>query len=297
MFERSYRYFYEIIMKLKNLLPLAFLLTAVFTASAQDNYLEAKSYFLHKGSKLNVFLVAGEQFKNLDDTKYDAAKTTRFNLYDGGKKINLMPAAKDSASPVLTNPVNNQGLVMVEMIRNIPSTPIEREAYAKYLNDEGLVKMAETVNNSNQSTFREKKVCYLKTLIMVEKAVGDEFVKPLGQEFEIVLKKNPYKLNYGDDLIGTLYFKGKPVKNGNIDIFLKTEKGNVYADRATTDAKGEFSTTVTREGVYMFRSARTVASTSNDADFETILTDYTFLFNSINSYTNDFKNFGLSDRN
>ncbi|GAB3909103.1 DUF4198 domain-containing protein [Mucilaginibacter boryungensis] len=284
-------------MKLRKTLPLILLGLISLAASAQDNYLVPKSYYLHKGSKLEVYLVAGEQFKDVDEYKYDASKTTKFMLYDDGKKINLMTAAKDSASPVVNTIANNSGMIMVEMTRKIPPTPIEHDTYAKYLNDEGLVKLAETVTNSNQSSFREKKVCYMKTLVMVDKASGDDYDKPLGQEFEIVLKKNPYKLNYGDDLTGVLYYKGKPLKDASIDLLLKTEKGNVYPDRVTTDAKGEFSLTVTREGVYLIRSVRTVASTSNDADFETIQAAYTFLFNSANTRTSDFKSFGLSDRN
>ncbi|MES2275267.1 MAG: DUF4198 domain-containing protein [Bacteroidota bacterium] len=283
-------------MKHKNLLPLVFLCLATLTASAQDNYLAAKSYFLHKGDKLDVYLIGGDQFKDMDEYKYDASKTKKFMLYDDGKKINLMTAAKDSAAPVLTYTMENQGMAMVEMIRDIPSTPIDHDVYAQYLNNEGLTKLAETVNNSSQSHFREKKVCYMKTLVMIDKPNGGDFDKQTGQQFEIVLKKNPYKLNYGEDMTGVLYYKGKPIKGASVDIFLKTGAGNVYPDRATTNEKGEFSITTTREGVYMFRSVRTVASTSTDADFETIQTVFTFLFNSTNDHTSDFKSFGLRDR-
>lgn len=284
-------------MKYTNLLFIALLVLTVLRASAQDSYLSTRTYFLHKGQKLDVYLMYGEQFKDIDEYKYDAAKVKKFNLYDAGKKINLMTAAKDSASPVLSNIMNSPGIDMVEMTYDIPVTAIDREVYGQYLNNEGLSKLAETVNNSNQSRFREKKTSYLKLAVMVDKAVGGDFDKPLGQDFELVFKQNPYKLNYGDDFMGTLYYKGKPMPNAPVDIFLKAPSGNVYPDRVTTNAKGEFSTTVTREGVYMFRSVRTVASTGTDTDFETIQTAYTFLFNSANTRTMDFKSFGLSDRN
>lgn len=282
-------------MNFKKLIPLFLLSLSVITARAQDSYLFPKSFFLHKGDKLNVYLVAGEEFKDIDDYKYDSSKTIKFMLYDDGKKVNLMTAAKDSASPVLSYVMDNPGLSTVEMIRNIPPTPIDHDTYAKYLNDEGLTKLAETVNNSNQSTFREKKVSYLKTLVMVDKASGD-FDKFLGQDFEIVLKKNPYKLNYGEDLSGVIYYKGKPMKNAPVDLYLRTTAGNVYPERVVADNKGEFTVTVTREGVYLLRSTRTVASTGTDSDFETIQTDYTFLFNSTNDHTVDYRSFGLTDR-
>lgn len=284
-------------MKYKNLLFLALALLTVLRVSAQDSYLSTRTYFLHKGQKLDVYLMAGDQFKDIDEYKYDAAKVKKFTLNEGGKKTNLMTAAQDSASPVLSHVMNVPGIAMVEMTYDIPVTAIDREVYGQYLNNEGLTKLAETVNNSNQSRFREKKTSYMKLAVMIDKAVGSDFDKPLGQDFELVFKQNPYKLNYGDDFTGTLYFKGKPVPNAPIDVFLKVASGNIYPDRVTTNAKGEFSTTVTREGVYLFRSVRTVASTGTDTDFETIQTAFTFLFNSINSRTSDFKSFGLSDRN
>lgn len=281
-------------MKNKNLLLLLFCLP-VFSASAQDNFLMARKFFLNKGDTLFVHLCAGDQFKIEDEYKYDAAKTTKFMLYDDGKKINLMPAAKDSSAPVLTNIMNNPGLVMVEMVRNIPSTAIDREVYGKYLADEGLTKLAESVNNSNQQHFREKKVCYLKTMVQVDKPSGGDFDKPMGEDYEIVLKTNPYKLNYGEDLNAVLYYKGKPAKSEPVDIFLKTISGAIYPQRTTTDDKGAFSFTTTREGAYMLRSVRTVPATGNDADFDTIETAFTFVFNSENDSPNSFKSFGLGD--
>lgn len=240
--------------------------------------------------------MSGDQFKDIDEYKYDAAKVKKFMLYDGGKKVNLMTAAKDSASPVMSNVMNNPGVSVIEMTYDIPVNAIDREVYGQYLNNEGLTKLAETVNNSNQSRFREKKTSYVKLAVMIDKASGGEFDKPLGQDFEIVFKQNPYKLNYGDDFTGTLYYKGKPLKGAPVDIFLKVQSGNIYPDRVTTNDKGEFSTTVTREGVYLFRSVRTEPSKGTDTDFETIQTAFTFLFNSENSRTMDFKSFGLSDR-
>jgi uncharacterized GH25 family protein len=283
-------------MKYKNLLPFLLIVLMGQAAKAQDNYLVAKSYFLHKGEKMEISLMGGSQFKDDDEYKYDASKTAKFILYDGGKKTDLMKAAKDSAAPVLATKIENAGLVMVEMVRKVPPTPIDRDVYAKYLGEEGLVKLAETVNNSSQSNFREKKMCYLKTLVMIDKASGGEFDKQLGQEYELTLKQNPYKLNYGDDLSGILYYKGKPLKGAGVDIYVKVVSGNVYTERATTNDKGEFSITTIREGVYMLRSVRTVASTTNDADFDTIQTAFTFLFNSNNDHTNDYRSFGLGDR-
>lgn len=281
-------------MKYKNLLYLLFCLP-VFSVSAQDNFLLAKKFFLQKGDTLSVHLLAGDQFKIEDEYRYDGSKTSKFMLYDGGKKIDLKPAAKDSAAPVYANIANNPGLVMVEMVRNIPSTPIDREVYGKFLSDEGLTKLAESVNNSNQQHFREKKTCFMKILVQVDKPSGGDFDKTLGEDYEIVLKKNPYKMNYGEDVNCVLYFKGKPAKAAPVDIYLKTISGVIYPQKVTTDDKGQFSFTTTREGAYMIRSVRTTATTGGDAEFETLEAAFTFVFNSQNDSPNSFKEFGLGD--
>jgi hypothetical protein len=281
-------------MKYKNLLFL-FLCLSAFYVKAQDNFLMSQKFFLHKGDTLDVHLVVGTQFKIEDEYRYDNAKTSKFMLYDGGKKIDLKPAAKDSAAPVFAKAMTNPGLVMVEMIRNIPTTPIEREVYGKYLTDEGLTKLAESVNNSNQMHFREKKTCYMKILVQVDKPTGGDFDKQLGEDYEIVLKKNPYKMNYGEDVNCVLYYKGKPAKASPVDIFLKTISGSVFPQRVVTDDKGEFSFTTTREGAYLIRSVRTVAANGGDAEFETIEAAFTFVFNSENDSPNSFKEFGLKD--
>jgi len=275
-------------MNYKKLLPVLVLCLTVICVKAQDTYLAAKKYRMHKGEKLDIYLLSGIQFKDLDEFKYDSSKTAKFNLIDGGKKINLMTAAKDSASPVLSNVMNNQGMAMVEMVRKIAPTPIDRDEYAKYLTDEGLTKLAETVNNSNQNTFKEKKTVYMKSLFIVDKPNGSDYEKQFGQEYEITLKKNPYKLNYGDEITGIYYVKGKPVKAATIDVFVKVASGNVYVDHASTNEKGEFSIIMNREGVYMLRTAQTVVSTTPDADFETTQTAFTFLFTNNNDYTLDW---------
>lgn len=283
-------------MKHKSPLLLFFFFLAIFSASAQDNYLIAENSILRKGDKLNVHLLYGDEFRNDGEYKYDASITSKFMMYIDGKKTNLLIASKDSAAPVLSYLMNTQGLALIEMVRNIPVTAIDRDIYAKTLGDEGLTKLSETVNNSNQQRFREKKTCYLKTLVMVDKPSDGDFDKPLGEDYEIVLKTNPYKLNYGDDISGTLYLKGKPEKVAYMDLYIKASSGNIYTQRVSTDEKGNFSFIASREGMYLLRGARTIASTGNDVDFETTETAVTFLFNSTNDTPNSYREFGFGDK-
>lgn len=268
-------------------LLLLFLVTAL-SVHAQDNYLMPDQFQLHKGDKLNTRLLYGNGFMNDGEYKYDATLTTKFILFSGGKKIDLVKAVKDSAAPVLSYPLANQGLTMVDMVRTVAPTAYDRDDYAKILADEGMTKLSETVNNSNQSRFTEKKVCYLKTLVKVDKPNGGDFDKPVGDDYEIVLKGNPYKINYGGDISAVLYIKGKPAPAIPIDVFVKASSGKIYSQKLSTNEKGEFSIIASREGAYLIRCSQTVASTSNDADFESVQAAVTFMFNSLNDSPNSY---------
>lgn len=277
-------------MKKHLFLPLLSLFMVVaLSASAQDSYLMPEQFQLSKGNKLNARLLYGDEFKNDGEYKYDATLTTKFMLLSGGKKINLLTAVKDSAAPVLSYPLVNQGLAMVEMVRNVPPTAYDRDDYAKILGDEGMTKLAETVNNSNQSRFTEKKVCYMKTLVKVDKPNGGDFDKPVGDDYEIVLKGNPYKMNYGGDITAVLFIKGKPAPAIPINVYVKASSGKIYSQVLSTNEKGEFSIIASREGAYLIRCSQTVASTGTDADFESVQASLTFMFNSLNDSPNSYE--------
>jgi uncharacterized GH25 family protein len=276
-------------MKHNTLLTLFVLLLSALAARAQDNYLVAEKFAVNKGEKLNIHLLYGDQFKNDGELRYDGTLTSKFMLYSGGKKIDVIKASKDSAAPVLSYPVPGQGIAMVDMVRQIPPTAIDRDVYATFLSNEGMTKLAETVNNSNQSRFTEKKTCFMKTLVKVDKNSGGDFDKPTGDDYEIVLKNSPYKLNYGEDISAILYIKGKPAPASvPVDVYIKARSGSIYPQKLQTNAKGEFSITASREGIYLIRCSQTTTSSGSDADFESIQAAVTFVFTSENDSPNSY---------
>src|ERR1700748_307322 len=78
-------------------------------ATTHDYFLMPENFFLHKGDKLNLHLIGGDAFVKQEEVKFQPAKTTRFMLYNGSKKIDLVKAAKDSVAPVLTYVMDNKG--------------------------------------------------------------------------------------------------------------------------------------------------------------------------------------------
>ena len=265
------------------------------TAFAPDHFLLPESFFLHKGEQLNVHLLTGENFNREGEYKYSTARTLKFNLYEGSKKTDLIKVAKDSAAPVLSYKLANSGLAMVEMNTKGEFNSIPRDEFLTYLTDQGFDTLSQKLTNTTKLNFIEKQNHYLKTLFTVDNPGGNVYEKNLGNDFEIILKQNPFKKNYGDDIAAQVMFKGKPMKDGNVMLYIKTESGNVHPQKMSTDATGNIYFTLTRDGVYMIRAVN-IVPTDNDADFETWSTTFTFAFSNRNEMPNTYKEFGFGDK-
>jgi uncharacterized GH25 family protein len=275
---------------------LLFLAAAIgLAATTHDYFLLPENFFLHKGDKLTLHLVGGEQFVKQEELKYQSKKTTSFMLYQGSKKIDLLKVAKDSASPIIDYEMVNTGQALIGMTRGVEYIDASRDSYADFLTEQGLDKLAEKVKNSNQFRVKEKYTRYMKTLFSVDDHDGNAYGKVLNDEYEIILTSNPYKKQYGDDMIALVKFRGKPVSGAAVNLYIKSIGGNVYSQSLTADKNGVVSFTMTREGIFLLRSARIEATRDKDADFESWWASYTFPFSSSDEMPNTYKEFGFGN--
>ena len=282
-------------MKRIPLFILILLAVGALAATTRDFFLLPENFFLHKGEQLDLHLLMGDAFTKRQEIRYEPAKTTKFMLYSGSKKIDLTKMAKDSAAPVIGYTMSNTGQALIEMTRGYDFSESSRDNYADFLNNQGLDKLAEKVKSGNQFRIKEKYTRYLKTLVCVEDHDGGVYDKVLNENYEIVLKDNPYKKRYGDDMSAKLLFKGKPLRGATITLYIKTT-ANVYPQNLITDKDGEVSFTVSREGIYMLRSVHVEQTTDKDADFESWWASYTFPFSSTDEALNTYKEFGFGDK-
>ncbi|MBB5396818.1 DUF4198 domain-containing protein [Mucilaginibacter sp. AK015] len=259
-----------------------------------DHFLMPENFYLHKGDKFNLHLLTGENLIKEREVPYTTSQTTKFMIYEGSKKTDLSKITKNDALPLLNYNLQDDGLVMVEMNTN-ELNEIPREDFIPYLTEQGYDEIADKLKNSNALNFTEKYNRYLKTLITVDEPRGNAYEKVLGDDFEIILKHNPYKLNYGDGLTGQVFFKGKPF-TGQVMLYIKTASGNVYPQKFTSDASGKVYFSVTREGIYLLRATRFEASKGKDADYESWVASYTFAFSNHNDEPNTYKEFGFGDK-
>jgi len=265
-------------------------------ATTHDYFLLPENFFLHKGDKLNLHLVGGDEFTKKEEIKYEPGKTSSFMLYNGSKKIDLTKMAKDSAAPVLSYTVENSGQTLLEMTRGYELNSSSRDNFSEYLTTLNYDKLGEAVKTSNQFRIKEKYTRYLKTLIAVDNHDGSAYGKILNEEYEIVLKDNPFNKKYGDDLTALIRFKGKPAKGAQVALYIKSPQGNVYTQNLLSGANGEATFTMSREGIYLIRSVRVEQTKDKDADYETWWASYTFPFSSSNDLPNTYKEFGFGDK-
>ena len=286
-------------MNRKRRFPLYILLLAAVTALAattHDFFLLPENFFIHKGEKLDLHLLAGDQFVKQEEVKYRSAKATRFMLYDGSKKIDLATLAKDTAAPVISYPMLNSGQALVEMTLGVQYNASPRDVYADFLTAMGYDKLADKVKNGNQFRVKEKYIRYLKTLISVDDHDGSAYEKDLKEDYEIILKDNPYRKKYGDDMVALVKFKGEPVRSAIIALYIKSIGGNVYVQNLLSDKHGEVTFTMSREGIYMLRSVRIEPTKDKDADYESWWASFTFPFSSSDEVPNTYKEFGFGNK-
>jgi uncharacterized GH25 family protein len=266
-------------MKLRRVTLLIVLIVAGLAARSNDYILLADNYFMHKGDVLNLHLVYADQFDNGIECKYYATQTSALTLYEGSKKTDLRPMANDSTAPLLQYKLSNAGTALMEMTRNAATLEMDKASYIKFLDEEGLTKMSARADQSSSAFVKEKSTICLKTIFNIDKPGGNLQNKPTGQEIEIALDKNPYKATYGDDLTALLSFKGKPLPNRHVDVFIKTQAGKVYTQQLITDSNGNVFFKLNRNGIYLLRSVNVEPAAVKGFDFEEWEASYTFAFN------------------
>ncbi|WP_184543921.1 DUF4198 domain-containing protein [Mucilaginibacter sp. FT3.2] len=276
-------------------LMVAVLLIIGFAASSQDYFLLPGSFYMKKGDNINLHLLSGNEFVKDGEYKYESGKISKFVLYEGKKQTDLSKSPKDTAANILNYKLETPGLAMVELIKteNVES---ERNKFLKYLNSEGLDKIAEEAKSNNQQYFVEKSTRYLKTLITVDKPNDKDFDKPLNEEYEIVIKQNPYKADYGDDVTAEVLFHGQPLKEAVVMLYVKTISGNVFPQKLSADNSGLIFFKLSREGIYMLSSVHIEASKDKNADFESWGTSYTFAFSNSGTMPDTYKEFGFGNK-
>ncbi|RYY35057.1 MAG: DUF4198 domain-containing protein [Sphingobacteriaceae bacterium] len=261
-----------------------------FCFAGTGDFLIAENFYLKKGDKLNMKLFSGPQQAGQELYQSPKSRQAEFALYDGSKKIPLTASLSDTAIAVNNFEMANSGLALLQCTQTA-TQEVDRYDLAQYLEQEGLTASGQTVKDMNTDMVTETRHSFYKTLVSVEKPSGGNYDKLLGDELEIILKSNPYKMNYGDDVTAVLYQKGKPLAGATLMVYVKTPKGSVYPEKLTTNDEGIVFFKLSREGIYLIRNLQ-VTVDKND-EVQSWWASYSFAFSSANDLPNSYKEFGF----
>lgn len=282
-------------MKFKRTLFFLLFFTPAFLVRAQSYFIMPENFYVHKGQKIDLRLLQSEDLTRQSDFKFQAGKTAKFELYQGKKKTDLKPIARDTGAVISMAPPED-GMVLVDMVTTTTSNEMSRSKFLRSLDEGDPDNIGEKVKNSNQLYYKETYTSYMKTLFPVEKNSGNVFEKPQGDEFEIVVQQNPYKFNYGDDISALILFQGKPLMNCEVDLFVRTMNGMVFPQKLSSDASGLIYFKLSREGIYILRAKHFIISKDKSADFQSWRATYTFAFTSSNEMPNTYREFGFGNK-
>ena len=282
-------------MKSIRLLLCILLASSGFIAHAQNYYLIPEKFFLQKGDKLDLHIIATDDFTKQTDVKFQQSNTQSVFMYEGKKKFDLNGVVT-GADSVVSYPIKEDGLTLISMTTKPAANEMSRSKFLRSLDADDPDNIADKVKNSNQLFYKERYTFYMKTLVQVGEPGGKAFDKPLNDDYEIILHENPYKFNYGDDISAQVNFKGKPLAAATVMLYVKTAGGNVYPQKLSSDNTGMIYFKLSREGVYLLTSRHSAQIKDKDADFESWRTSYVFAFSSNNEMPNTYREFGFGNK-
>lgn len=248
----------------------------LISAFAHEYVLIAYKYVIAKGDKLELHLFVADGFNVQQERSYQKSITKKFNLQTADHNIDLT-ATNNGEIPVLNYDVDFEGLALVSMERDYASNTMPTNKFLEYLKEDHMEDIIPKVNLSKVNQ-KETYTRYLKALVLSGKAKNDNLYQAIvGQNFEIVLLKNPYNLHAGDMIKAQVLFMGKPLVSKIITA--RNRKGSepsIFLN-SKTDQNGICSFKLKRNGDWFIHATHMIACNNKpDTDWESFWTSYSF---------------------
>lgn len=257
---------------------LVFQLFFGYALYAQDYTLLADQYVSKKGDSVTYVLYQG---RGLDTTVIAPETVSHISLFSylqGGKKNTDHQV--DSASFVRFAAVQqNTGQSLLTVEFNGGQAVYDHLTVEEFVNMENLTDMASVIDSSGFTTeYTANTFFTAKALTATEKPGGSLNNKLEGKQLEIVLRQNPYKMLYGDDIIAEVYLDGKVQSGVSIIIYTKAMNGQVFATRYRSNNEGQFFFKVNRSGLWLIQAVYANPSDEEGVDYNFYQSSYSFSF-------------------
>jgi uncharacterized GH25 family protein len=267
-------------MRYKQLFRIVLLCAVYLVWCGHDYWFSSSALRLRPGDILNLRLLVGDDLVPEAERPLAKQKTPVFRLHARTSTLDLLAAAADSATPVLTHKVTAAGPILVEMSRNFSYISLSDSAFTKYLEHESLAHVTALRDKvGKRAQEKERYARNLKCLAQVgaPAATDSLHARIVGQRLEIVLRQNPYLLKPGAKLTAQLLYKGKPLANHPLFALHCGGPTDFTEIVQHTDARGEAVFTMLKPGLWVVRTVHLFPCNGcDDADWESQWSAYSF---------------------
>lgn len=243
--------------------------------SAQSYYLLPESFFPERGQEVKMSMFSEKGFDSRKAKGIPASQFRSAMMYAGGKPVNLLPEGAKGAGAELAIKPEDQGLCLVSARKDLLLDALDREEVIRQLSDEGFNALAEKAGDKEEMALNN--ILYAKALVMNSKASGKCYEENTGQDLEVLLMQNPYKLKYGEDITVQILFKGKPLTKARAEVYTRTINGSVIPSESSSDSEGKVYIKLNRAGDWMLKVTH-IEPSEKDGEYTRWCSSYTFGF-------------------
>lgn len=216
----------------------------------------------------------GKGFDTLKAKRTPISQLSEARLYAEGKPVNLLPEG-GSTLTYLSVQLPGSGIGLITAKKEVKITEIEREDLIRQFSGEGFTDLSEKIADKDE--FDINNIFEAKTLLMASRSGGNYYSEKAGQELELTLSQNPYKLHYGEDIAVQVLFRGKPLAKVHTEVYTKTLNGSIFVAEYLSDEEGKVYVKLNRSGEWMIRAVH-ILPADQGIDYNRWSSSYSFGF-------------------
>jgi len=249
---------------LKSRLLLSLMLTLAHPALAHEFWLEPLDFTLDAGQELDVEIHVGQDFKG-NTYSFNPSQFYDFSLTDSTGKMAIEGRLGDMPAVQMT-PENGGLQVLNHFSTTMRLTYKDDGKFESFIKSKGLDWVLEKHAERGLPPFgfSEGYTRFAKSLVSVNGGAGRDI--RTGMPFELLALANPYTDNMSDGLPIMLFFNESPIADIQIDIFHRSQDGEVTKIHVTTGPDGRGIIPLSGTGIYMLNAVHMIIP--SDVDIE-----------------------------
>ncbi|MGI9390935.1 MAG: DUF4198 domain-containing protein [Boseongicola sp.] len=249
------------------------------TAKGHEFWIEPENYQVEVGSEVVAELRIGQNFSGASQS-YLPHQFRRFDFATRGQVAPITGRLGDR--PAARVETSDDGLlVLIHETSDLKITWSEFEKFENFLKHKDAAWVLEVHDSEGLSQIDVAEVYsrYAKSLVAAGAGTGSDF--EAGLETEIVALENPYTDDMSDGINVRVLYQGHPRPNEQIEVFEKSDDGEVNIFTLHTDGDGTVTIPVNSGHEYMLdsvvlRKPSEALASSKNVTWESLWANLTF---------------------